>query len=193
MNLLTGAGVRAHHSVIDVGCGSLRIGRLLIPYLNIGNYIGVEPNKWLVYDGIRYETGKDLINMKRPNLIFADSIAHAHLHDIDYAIAQSIFSHTSRTLFAQWLHELSAALAPTGCLLGTVITSEQDSGEEGWVYPGCVTFSLQTIQSLATDAGFTLHQLNHWHPRQTWFCFAKSECDTSFIKDGTVQWHPNHA
>ena len=33
-NLLTTLGLRQHHSLLDVGCGSLRIGRLLIPYLN---------------------------------------------------------------------------------------------------------------------------------------------------------------
>ena len=47
-NLLTCLGLRQHHKVLDIGCGSLRCGRLLIPYLNKGNYFGVEPNKWLV-------------------------------------------------------------------------------------------------------------------------------------------------
>lgn len=190
INLLTGAGLRAHHSVIDVGCGSLRIGRMLIPFLNTGNYIGVEPNKWLVMDGIRHETGRDIIDMKRPHFVFADSISDVRLRNIDFAIAQSIFSHTSTTLFAQWLSELSDALAQTGCLFATVITGEHDSGEEGWVYPGCVTFAPQTIATLATNAGFVLHKLDHWHPRQTWYCFAKPACDTSFITNGIVHWTP---
>src|SRR5437879_7690102 len=47
-NLLTTLGLRQHHSLLDVGCGSLRIGRLLIPYLNRGKYFGIEPNEWLV-------------------------------------------------------------------------------------------------------------------------------------------------
>ena len=44
-NLLTTLGLRQHHSLLDVGCGSLRIGRLLIPYLNRGKYFGIEPNQ----------------------------------------------------------------------------------------------------------------------------------------------------
>jgi len=51
-NLLTSVGLRQHHRVLDIGCGSLRVGRLLIAYLNQGNYFGVEPNEWLVSDGI---------------------------------------------------------------------------------------------------------------------------------------------
>jgi hypothetical protein len=36
--LLTSLGLRGRHRVLDVGCGSLRLGRLLIPYLNADNY-----------------------------------------------------------------------------------------------------------------------------------------------------------
>src|SRR5881392_154417 len=57
-NLLTTLGLRQHHSLLDVGCGSLRIGRLLIPYLNRGKYFGIEPNEWLVDEGIRRELAK---------------------------------------------------------------------------------------------------------------------------------------
>ena len=39
-NLLTSMGLRQHHRVLDIGCGSLRVGRLLIPYLNPKNYFG---------------------------------------------------------------------------------------------------------------------------------------------------------
>src|SRR5437868_14897345 len=59
-NLLTTLGLRQHHSLLDVGCGSLRIGRLLIPYLNCGKYFGVETNNWLVEAGIEHELGKDV-------------------------------------------------------------------------------------------------------------------------------------
>jgi hypothetical protein len=50
--LLTTLGLREHHSVLDFGCGSLRAGRLLIPYLLPGRYYGLEPNRWLIEDGI---------------------------------------------------------------------------------------------------------------------------------------------
>src|SRR3972149_10720697 len=72
-NLLTTLGVRQHHTVLDIGCGSLRIGRLLVPYLNVGNYVGIEPNKWLVDDGIQREIGQDQIRIKQPQFYFSDS------------------------------------------------------------------------------------------------------------------------
>ena len=94
-NLLTTLGLRQHHSLLDIGCGSLRIGRLLIPYLNRGKYFGVEPNEWLVDEGIRQELGETLVQIKRPTFFFSDSpdtIAQAKIA-FDFALAQSIFSH----------------------------------------------------------------------------------------------------
>src|SRR5215831_2791013 len=81
-NLLTTLGLRQHHSLLDVGCGSLRIGRLLIPYLNQGNYFGIEPNEWLVQQGIKRELGEALLQIKRPTFFFSDSpetIAHGKI------------------------------------------------------------------------------------------------------------------
>src|SRR3984893_18959417 len=72
-NLLTTLGLRQHHSLLDVGCGSLRIGRLLIPYLNRGKYFGVEPNEWLVEQGIKRELGEALVQIKSPRCFFTDS------------------------------------------------------------------------------------------------------------------------
>src|SRR5213083_2204394 len=94
-NLLTTLGLRQHHSLLDVGCGSLRIGRLLIPYLNRGKYFGVEPNKWLVEEGITRELGETLVEIKHPIFFFSnspDSIAKAETA-FNFAVAQSIFSH----------------------------------------------------------------------------------------------------
>src|SRR5437879_12824633 len=64
-NLLTTLGLRQHHSLLDVGCGSLRIGRLLIPYLNRGKYFGVEPAEWLVAEGIKQELGETVRSEER--------------------------------------------------------------------------------------------------------------------------------
>src|SRR5947199_9194661 len=73
-NLLTTLGLRQQHSLLDIGCGSLRIGRLLIPYLNRGKYFGVEPNEWLVEEGIKRELGEALLQVKRPTCFLSYSL-----------------------------------------------------------------------------------------------------------------------
>lgn len=188
-NLLTCAGLRQHHKVLDIGCGSLRIGRLLIPYLNQGNYTGVEPNKWLVEDGIKREIGQDQINIKKPKFIFSDSIKELDINNIDFAIAQSIFSHTGKDLMDQWLNEISHTLSAKGCLFATVVISDTDTEADGWVYPESVEFSEKTIENMANSANLKMIPLKFWHPRQNWFAFHKDEFDTSNIQDGTIDWN----
>ena len=63
-NLLTSLGLREGHYLLDIGCGSLRTGRLLIPYLLPGHYFGMEPEKWLIEEGIKNECREDLIKIK---------------------------------------------------------------------------------------------------------------------------------
>jgi SAM-dependent methyltransferase len=112
-NLLTTLGLRQHHSLLDIGCGSLRIGRLLIPYLNRGKYFGVEPNEWLVVEGISRELGETLVQIKRPTFFFSDSpdtISQAKM-SFDFALAQSIFSHCGLDLIQAWLSAISRSLA----------------------------------------------------------------------------------
>src|SRR2546425_3988030 len=112
-NLLTTLGLRQHHSLRDIGCGSLRAGRLLIPYLNRGKYFGIEPNKWLVQEGIRHELGEMLVQIKRPTFFFSDlsdTIAQAKI-TFDFAVAQSIFSHCGLDLIKGWLSAISRSLA----------------------------------------------------------------------------------
>src|SRR5437899_11567454 len=112
-NLLTTLGLRQHHSLIDVGCGSLRIGRLLIPYLNQGKYFGVETNKWLGEEGIKRELGEDSVQIKYPTFFFTDSaeaVGEAKV-SFDFALAQSIFSHCGLNLIKGWLSAVSRSLA----------------------------------------------------------------------------------
>ena len=146
-NLLTTLGLRQHHSLLDIGCGSLRIGRLLIPYLNRGKYFAVEPNEWLVEEGIRRELGETLVQIKRPIFFFSDSpdtIVQAKVA-FDFAVAQSIFSHCGLDLIKGWLSAISRSLAQNGALVATFLISEEDSAQTGWIYPGCVNYRARYI------------------------------------------------
>lgn len=190
-NLLTCAGLRQHHRVLDIGCGSLRIGRLLIPYLNAENYIGVEPNKWLVEDGIFNEVGEDLMRIKRPSFSFSSSLNEfSEPLDIDFAIAQSIFSHCSKNLIRAWLGQVSSHLKENGALFATFLIANEDyDGEEEWIYPGCVRFMPNTMAALAKEAGLEFEIIDWRHPRQTWAVFSKKQFDRALIAGGGIGWN----
>lgn len=189
-NLITSIGLRQNHRVLDIGCGSLRVGRLLIPYLNAGNYFGVEPNRWLVEDGIANEIGKDLTRIKAPTFSFHSSMEEfKNPLELDYAVAQSIFSHCGINLIADWLSQVSFHLKATGVLLATFLTGDEDYQGTGWIYPGCVQYSPETLARLASSFGLDFTLIDWSHPRQTWALFSKKEFDRSLVEGGPISWN----
>jgi SAM-dependent methyltransferase len=188
--LLTSLGLRQHHKVLDIGCGSLRIGRLLIPYLNTGNYSGVEPNRWLVQDGIKREIGPDQIAIKKPTIRIADNLDNVPADaKYDFAFAQSIFSHCGVDLIQKWLDEISLHLADNGAFAATFLVADEDFQGDGWIYPGCVRYRPETMVSLAVAAGLQMVMLDWKHPRQSWALFYKPGFDASWIRGGHVSWN----
>jgi len=192
-NLLTTLGLRQQHTLLDIGCGSLRAGRLFIPYLNAGNYTGIEPNRWLVEEGIRREIGEDLVRIKRPCLVDGDSPAALQGKRIDFAVAQSIFSHCGLDLIRSWLDGIAPLLLPGGALAATFLIGDDDFTGTGWVYPGCVSYTVRSLQQAAADAGLTLHLLDWRHPRQTWGLFASEDFDVSWFQKTGLTWNSRMA
>jgi SAM-dependent methyltransferase len=190
-NLLTTLGLRQHHSLLDVGCGSLRIGRLLIPYLNRGKYFGVEPNNWLVEAGIEQELGKDVVQIKRPTFFFSaspETVVQAKV-SFDFALAQSIFSHCGLDLIRGWLSAISQSLADDGALVATFLPAQEDSTRTGWIYPECVNYQPETLEKAAAEVNLRFEILNWKHPRQTWALFAAPQFDSDWFKNKPLTWN----
>jgi SAM-dependent methyltransferase len=190
-NLLTTLGLRQRHSLLDVGCGSLRIGRLLIPYLNCGKYFGVEPNEWLVREGIKRELGEALLEIKRPTFFFSDSpeaITQAKVL-FHFAVAQSIFSHCGLDFIKGWLSAISRSLAEDGALVATFLIGDEDSPRLGWIYPDCVNYRPATLEREAADVNLRFEILDWKHPRQTWALFAAPKFDSSWFKNRALTWN----
>jgi SAM-dependent methyltransferase len=190
-NLLTTLGLRQHHSLLDIGCGSLRIGRLLIPYLNQGKYFGIEPAEWLVAEGIKQELGETVVQTKRPTFFFTDSpeiVVRAKI-SFDFALAQSIFSHCGLDLIKGWLFAVSRSLAPDGILLATFLPGDEDTPQTGWVYPECVNYRPITLERAAAQANMRFEILDWKHPRQTWALFAAPKFDSTWFENTPLTWN----
>ncbi len=175
-NLLTTLGLREYHRVLDVGCGSLRNGRLLIPYLQPGGYTGIEPNRWLVEQGIRAETGAEQVRIKQARFYYADNARELGAEEcFDYILLQSIFSHCGADLIRRWLAELAPHLGADGAIVATWVCNKQDSGESGWLYPGLVRYREDSYVALVEEAGLQYRHLDWPHPIQRWSLLTRSQ------------------
>ena len=170
--LLCALGLRSSHRVLDFGCGSLRAGRLLIPYLDPGRYFGVEPHGWLVEEAIEKETGRDLIELKRPRFDRNEDFRVDVFDErFDFILAQSIFSHCGQDLIARALERFAVQLADRGLIAATFVEGVDFPGS-GWVYPKCATHSRARIHALARAAGLHGLPIPWFHPRQSWWLLA---------------------
>ena len=189
-NLLTCSGLRQGHKVLDIGCGSLRVGRLLIPYLNKNCYCGVEPNKWLVFDGLKNEVGLAQYRQKKPEFLFQSSFSCRDFsYGFDYCFAQSIFSHCGVDLVENWFEDIAFHSHSKSVFFATFVLGEAPNGDSGWIYPGCVKFSAEQIFGISTKYGFDCLQLNWFHPFQTWFAFYRQDYNHHLLGDGTPAWN----
>jgi SAM-dependent methyltransferase len=169
-NLLTSLGLRENHYLLDVGCGSLRAGRLFIPYLLPGCYFGIEPDRFLVEEGIDNELGRDIIDVKRPSFEYIDdfrlSIFGQHF---DFILAHSIFSHAAADQIRTCLGEARNVLKPGGIMAATFFEGAENYEGTTWVVPGAVTYRFDFMVSLASEAGLETTRMDWPHPSgQKW-------------------------
>jgi SAM-dependent methyltransferase len=192
-NLLTALGLREKHRLLDVGCGSLRAGRLLIPYLLPDRYCGVEPDRELVEAGIRNELGEDVVKLKRPRFFYgADFRFETFGETFDYAIAQSVFSHAGLAQVELCVQRLAAVTHPESLFVATYFEGERDYAGAAWVYPECVTYRAETMKRIADAAGFASRSLSWPHRHgQTWLLFWRIERTTP-LPTIAHEWEPVH-
>jgi SAM-dependent methyltransferase len=181
--LLYALGLRAHHRLLDIGCGSLRAGRLLIPYLEPERYTGVDPNRWLIDDAIEAELGRELVALKRPRFDPTGDFGLSHLGRFDFVLAHGVATNTGPRPLRALLAAIAGTLAADGLAAITVI--HPDSGDEeavpvsledpavpDWRYPGCYAYPPQEIATAIEAAGMAGRPLEWRHPRHRWWLLA---------------------
>jgi SAM-dependent methyltransferase len=185
-SFLLDAGLREEHRVVDIGCGSLRLGRLLIPFLLPDRYFGVEPNEWLVHEGFERELGTDIKELKRPRFRYVDDFSlDGFGQPFDFAVAYSVFTHCYPDLAEQGLRQVAQTLSPGGVLIATFV--ENPTGETGrskllapngtgWLYPKCVKYTWEEFSATLERAGLVGERVERPAAhRQEWFVAARPE------------------
>lgn len=177
-NLLTFLGLSEHHFLLDIGCGSLRGGKLFIPYLLPGRYFGIEPEQWLIEEGIKNELGEDIIrNIKQPVFSYDNNFTLSIFNrKFDFILAQSIFSHASQPQIRKCLSEAKKVMKPTSIFAATFVKGKQNYTGNEWPYPDCVSYTLEHMISLVKEQGLVCKPIDWPHPnQQTWVVIVNPE------------------
>jgi SAM-dependent methyltransferase len=93
-DFLVAHGLKPHHVFLDIACGALRAGRFLIPYLEPGNYLGLDRHQALIDKGLTVEIDPAIVREKRPEFVVSSTFEFDKFSKKpDFCIAQSLFSH----------------------------------------------------------------------------------------------------
>lgn len=175
--LLTTLGLRERHHVLEIGCGSLCLGRLLICYLLPGRYCGIEPETRLWQEMVHWELSPELLARKAPRFdANRDFDLSAFGGKFDLVVASAVFTHTGHDLLLQALERMRGVLANrTSQALFNLKCGDPGGSKPGgmdnpgWHYPDSVRYDAEEATALATRAGLFCEPLG-WHDgTRTWF------------------------
>ena len=160
--LLMELGIREYHRMLDVGCGSLRLGRFVMNYLLPGRYFGVEPNQKILNEGCELQFGAPLhksqvIAARQPKFTHNTEFDFSFTDGpVDFVFAQSIASHTGPEMTRKLLRSIASVCHKDTVAMVTYIrciNPDKSNKTEGWFYPECVTYTDEAFGKFASEAG----------------------------------------
>jgi hypothetical protein len=159
-------GLKPHHVLLDIGCGSLRAGRLFIDYLEPGHYLGVDAEQRLVSAGLKTELPPNVLAEKRPEFAVTDRFDFKFTRKPDFAIAQSLFSHLTPRQIVDCLTKLKS-LAPECVLFATFCQAPFRLPKIFGPHSQRTFFyTIAEMRHCAKASGWQMEYIGHWdHPR----------------------------
>jgi hypothetical protein len=161
--VLTMMGLREDHHLLDIGCGSLRGGRLFIPYLLPGRYCGMDRPEAepMVQEGLKNELGFSIVAAKRPLLMYSSEFFFGGFgHKFDYILAQAVFCHITLAQIRTCMGQVCKVMKRGATFVASFHEAEIDDKREKLVYPEVAWYTMDTIRKVAADVGLSCNRLN---------------------------------
>lgn len=179
-DFLMARGLQPGHRLLDIGCGALRGGVTLIPYLDPGNYWGIDKHRALLDIGWVAELAPLGLTVRQPRaqLVALADFEFAQLGvRFDYAIAQSVFTHLPLNRLRRCLARLAPCMADGGVFYASFfeIAPGQDREAPHVHQPGGMTshsdrsfyhYDLDDFVFAAKRLPWIVNRIGGWgHPR----------------------------
>jgi hypothetical protein len=172
--LVVELGLRDTHTLLDIGCGSLRGGRFFITYLRKGKYFGVEPNMKLVVAGIENELGMDILKVKEPTFSSTGEFKFRELgSEFDYLLAQSIFSHATQDQVRLCVQEAACVMHNESIFVANFKVGEEDYTGDSWHYPRTIRYTEKFFVDIAAENKLVYEQVKPYGSSGMWFTLKK--------------------
>lgn len=179
LEFLIAQGMRPNHRLLDIGCGSLRLGTRAIPWLDAGCYFGTDISAALIEAGRERELDDDSRAKAPPENFSVNADFDFSFLDqpIDLAIAQSVFTHLPINHLRRCLANLAPHVSPGGRVFITYfLCPESEDLHAPRIQPpaGVVThdyrdpyhYRVTDLAWAVDDAPWVFQNIGDWaHPR----------------------------
>jgi hypothetical protein len=165
---LLDSGLRPHHVFLDVACGSLRLGNRIIPYLDQGNYLGIDIEAGLVEHGKMVELGPTWCELKKPEFVISGSFEFSAFSKVpDFALAQSLFTHLTIADIMLCLQNLSHHRHKDTVFYATFFEVAAYVDNPPVSHPhAAFSYTRDQMQAMGSASGWGMDYIGHWnHPR----------------------------
>jgi SAM-dependent methyltransferase len=174
--LLLSFALRPEHSLLDIGCGSLRVGKFFIPYLRPGNYFRTEPNRRAVAEGVGHNLDAAILIERRPTFSHDSDFRLAVFgRKFDFLLAHSIFTHASQNQIRACFQQARMVMSAQSLFFANYNRGKADYSGNEWVYHGHVTYTFGCISAFVNETDLQCHELSADHlSRVTWIVACDS-------------------
>lgn len=168
LDFLVSQGLKPGHVFVDVACGSLRAGVHLVPYLDEGNYLGIEKEEELIKAGVEKELGRELADKKKPEFVISSSFEFEKFsRRPDYGIAQSLFTHLPPAIIETCFAKLRTFMQPDGRFYATYFESDSPASNPEEPHDhGFFVYTRRQMEEFGEKHGWKAEYIGKWnHPR----------------------------
>ncbi len=161
-------GLKPSDIFMDIACGSLRAGVHLIPYLQAGNYLGIDKEQTLIDFGLTNELDNKWLPHKKPEFVISNNFEFNKFSKVpNFAIAQSLFTHLPPSLINSCFKKLSLHFNTDGIFFATYFLSEEKYKNPKKAHDhGIFKYTIEEIKHFGISNGWEVEFIGDWnHPR----------------------------
>lgn len=94
LKFLRDQGLQSNHRLLDFGCGTGRFARIVVPFLDTGNYTGLDISKGAIEHCMLLGTNEGWLTKKKPIFIHSTgSLESLLFKQFDFIWMHSVFTH----------------------------------------------------------------------------------------------------
>jgi len=146
-------GMSHEHRFLDVGCGVGRAARIFAPYLDVGNYTGIDISPKALRYAMNLSESEGWIDRRPTFLINSDADLG---QEFDFAWAHSVFTHLPDWQIEKMIHNLAKIVHRKFAFTYKFAEVPRRSGLKQF------QFNVPFFESIARSAGFRLED----HPKR---------------------------